>query len=162
MEALSVGLLPRSAHETRPANQSRLPIARCRGFTLPDGKQSRSHPRLPDSRNSESADQPSCLGSCRHGRDRRTSRFVPPGFRNARQPDGVPCQRLADDFRVKTALISCLKSERSSVISPMTYKQSAPPFRLLLRRTRLMCRSKSPFWSSSAKTYCSKTGTVQE
>ena len=55
---------------------------------LPDGKQSRSHPRLPDSRNSESAGQPSCLGFCRHGRDRRTSRFVPPGFRNARQPAG--------------------------------------------------------------------------
>ena len=30
-----------------------------------------------DSRNSESAGQPSCLGFCRHGRDRRTSRSVP-------------------------------------------------------------------------------------
>jgi hypothetical protein len=28
--------------------------------------------------------------------------------------------------------------------------------------TRLICRSKSPFCSSCAKTYCSNTGTVQE
>ena len=40
------------------------------------------------SRNSENAGQPSCLGVYRHESDRRTSRFVPPGFRNAPQPAG--------------------------------------------------------------------------
>lgn len=30
----------------------------------------------------------SCLGFCRHERDRHTSRSVPPGFRNAQQPAG--------------------------------------------------------------------------
>lgn len=35
-------------------------------------------------------------------------------------------------------------------------------FLRLERRTRFMCRSKSPLFISSAKTYCSKTGTVHE
>ena len=33
---------------------------------------------------------------------------------------------------------------------------------LLLRLTRLICRSKSPLLISSARMYCVKTGTVQE
>ena len=47
-----------------------------------------SYTGLPDSRNSESAGQPSCWGFYQHGRGRHTSRFVPPGFQNAPQPAG--------------------------------------------------------------------------
>lgn len=41
-------------------------------------------------------------------------------------------------------------------------RQSCPSSRRFFRRTRLMCRSKSPLSISSASTYCMKVGTVQE
>lgn len=50
--SLSVGLLPRSAHENRPANQSWLPLARC---------QPRCLPYLAKIRGLENAVQPSML-----------------------------------------------------------------------------------------------------